>query len=212
MTHERIRKSGECLLCDQLCEWGIKMGGVECVFWGASREARGRGGVIANESEAIQLMFGCSRLCSTRVLNQPARPSPDTSWIASLPLAMTGPGLSSRACEAIQLMFGCSRLCPTRLLNQPARPSPDTSWIASLPLAMTGPGLSSRACEAIQLMFGCFRLCTTRVLNQPARPSPDISWIASLSLAMTVMIEYLFVPMPSTILPVRLWNWGARFA
>ena len=165
--------------------------------------------VIANDGEAIQLMFGCFRLCPTRLLNQPARPSPDTSWIASLSLAMTGPGLSSRACEAIQLMFGCSCDCTTRVLNQPARPSPDTSWIASLPLAMTAPGLSSRACEAIQLMFGCSRLCSTRVLNQPARPSPIFSWIASLPLAMTVMIEYLFVPMPSTILPVRLWSWLA---
>jgi hypothetical protein len=45
--------------------------------------------VIANEGEAIQLMFGCSCDCPTRVLNQPARPSPDTSWIASLSLAMT---------------------------------------------------------------------------------------------------------------------------
>ena len=48
--------------------------------------------------------------------------------------------------------------------------------------------------------------------NPIARPSPLFSWIASLSLAMTVMIEYLFVPMPSTILPVRLWSWRARFA
>jgi hypothetical protein len=93
--------------------------------------------VIANQGEAIQLMFGCSCDCPTRVLNQPARPSPDTSWIASLSLAMTEPGLSSRACEAIQLMFGCSRLCSTRVLNQPARPSPDISWIASLSLGMT---------------------------------------------------------------------------
>jgi hypothetical protein len=89
LTHERIRKSGECLLCDQLCEWGIKMGGWSVCFGGASREARGPGGVIANEGEAIQLMFGCSCDCTTRVLNQPARPSPDTSWIASLSLAMT---------------------------------------------------------------------------------------------------------------------------
>jgi hypothetical protein len=47
LTHERIRKSGECLLCDRLCEWGIKMGGGVCVLgvragrlavrWGGSR-------------------------------------------------------------------------------------------------------------------------------------------------------------------------------
>ena len=140
-----------------------------------------------------------------------------TAWLLPRTLcepggSRSGGGVIANEGEAIQLMFGCFRLCPTRLLNQPARPSPDTSWIASLPLAMTAPGLSSRACEAIQLMFGCSCDCPTRVLNQPARPSPLFSWIASLSLAMTVMIEYLFVPMPSTILPVRLWSWRARFA
>jgi len=46
-------------------------------------------GLSSRACEAIQLMFGRSCDCTTRVLNQPARPSPDTSWIASLSLAMT---------------------------------------------------------------------------------------------------------------------------
>ena len=42
--------------------------GVAFVFWEAIREARGPGGVIANEGEAIQLMFGRFRLCSQTLL------------------------------------------------------------------------------------------------------------------------------------------------